>query len=74
MIQPYSMADDLRGEAMAVVWVGWRLHADSLARLRHGRQTAVTVTMPLGQVHTILIGGARDSAAPNFLHQRRTVS
>ncbi len=22
MVQPYSMADDLRGEAMAVVWVG----------------------------------------------------
>ena len=38
MIQPYSMADDLRGEAMAVVWVRWRLHADSLVRSRHGRQ------------------------------------
>jgi hypothetical protein len=38
MIQPYSMDDDLRGEAMAVVWVRWRLHADSLVRSRHGRQ------------------------------------
>ena len=32
MIQPDSMADDLGGEAMAVVRVGWGLHAASLAR------------------------------------------
>ena len=32
MIQPHRMADDLRGEAMAVVGGGWRLHAASLVR------------------------------------------
>ena len=48
MIQPYSMADDLRGEAMAEVGVGWRLHAASLARSHPRRQLRLpfTVTMP----------------------------
>jgi len=30
MIQPHCVADDLRGEAVAVVRVRWRLHAVSL--------------------------------------------
>jgi len=38
MIQPDSVADDLGGEPMAVGWVGCRLHATSLARLRAGYQ------------------------------------
>jgi hypothetical protein len=39
MVQPNGMADDLRREAMAVMWVGWRLfHTASLARLRPARQ------------------------------------
>ena len=31
MIQPHSIAANLGGKAMAVVRVGWRLHAASLA-------------------------------------------
>ena len=38
VIQPDSMADNLRGEAMAVVGIGWRLHAASLARSHPSRQ------------------------------------
>jgi hypothetical protein len=34
VIQPYSMADNLRGEPMAAVRGRGRLHAASLARLR----------------------------------------
>ena len=30
VIQPHSVADDLRGKAVAVMWVRWRLHATSL--------------------------------------------
>jgi hypothetical protein len=33
-VQPDRMADDLSGEPMTIVRVGWRLHAASLARLR----------------------------------------
>jgi len=33
MVQPDSMADDLSGEAMAAVRVGWWFHAASLAGL-----------------------------------------
>jgi hypothetical protein len=32
VIQPHGLADDLGGKPMAVVRVGWRLHAASLAR------------------------------------------
>ena len=39
VIQPDRMADDLRGKAMAIVWVGWRLHAASLAGLKPACQT-----------------------------------
>ena len=39
MIQPYSMADNLRGEAMAVVWVWWWLHALTVVRFPPGCQT-----------------------------------
>jgi hypothetical protein len=38
MVQPDALADDLRGEAMAVMWIGWWLHAANLARLRPARQ------------------------------------
>ena len=38
VIQPHSMADDLGREAMAVVRVGWRLHATTLALPRSDRQ------------------------------------
>ena len=34
VVQPDSVADDLGGEPMAVVGIGWRLHAASLAGLR----------------------------------------
>jgi hypothetical protein len=34
-----GVADDLGWESMAVLWVGWRLHAASLARLRARGQT-----------------------------------
>ncbi len=74
MIQPDGMADNLSGEPMAIVRVGCGLHSRQSRPAPPRRPDPVTVTMPLGQVHTILIGGARDSAAPNFLHQRRTVS
>ena len=39
MVQPNGMADNLGGEAMAVVRVEWRLHVARLARLRPARQT-----------------------------------
>ena len=39
MIQPYGMADDPRGKPMAVIWVGWRFHAASLARTRTADQS-----------------------------------
>jgi hypothetical protein len=39
VIRPDSMADDLGGKAMVIVWVGWRFHATSLAGLKHARQT-----------------------------------
>ena len=39
VIQPDSMADDLGGKAMAVVWVGRGLHAASLAGLKPAGQT-----------------------------------
>ena len=42
VIQPDSMADDLGGKAMAVVWVGRGLHAASLA----GRQPAGQTRLP----------------------------
>jgi hypothetical protein len=42
VIQPDSMADDLGGKAMAIVWIGWWLHVASLAGLRGGRQTHLT--------------------------------
>lgn len=38
VIQPHSMADELGRKAMAVVRVGWRLHAASLAHPRSDRQ------------------------------------
>jgi hypothetical protein len=34
VVQPDSVADDLGGEPVAVVGIGWRLHAASLAGLR----------------------------------------
>jgi hypothetical protein len=39
VVEPDGVADDLGWEPMAVVGVGWRLHAASLARLRAGWQT-----------------------------------
>jgi hypothetical protein len=36
VIQPDSVANDLRGEAMAIVWVGWGFHAADLVGLRPG--------------------------------------
>jgi hypothetical protein len=39
VVQPDSVRDDLGGEAMAVAWVGWRLHAASLAGLQAACQT-----------------------------------
>ena len=39
VVQPDRVADDLGGEPMTIVWVGWRLHAASLARLRACGQT-----------------------------------
>jgi hypothetical protein len=39
MIQPDSIVDDLGGEAMAVVRVGWWLHALTVVRLGPGYQT-----------------------------------
>ena len=39
VVQPDGVADDLGGKPMAVVRVGWRLHAASLARLRTWRQS-----------------------------------
>ena len=39
VIQPDSEADDLGGKAMAIVWVGWRLHAASFAGLQPTCQT-----------------------------------
>ena len=39
MVQPDSMADDLGGKAMAVVRVGWWLHAVTVARVRSRCQT-----------------------------------
>ena len=39
MIQPYRVADDLRGEPMAVAGVGWRFHAASFARPRTADQS-----------------------------------
>ena len=45
VIQPHSMADELGREAMAVVRVGWRLHATTFALSCSDRQP-VTVTMP----------------------------
>jgi hypothetical protein len=39
VIQPDSVADDLGGKAMAIVWVGWRLHAASFAGLQPIYQT-----------------------------------
>jgi hypothetical protein len=33
VVQPHSVTDALGGEAVAVVWAGWRLHAASLAGL-----------------------------------------
>ena len=41
-----ACADDLGGKAMAVAWVGWRLHAASLAGLQAALPDPVTVTMP----------------------------
>jgi hypothetical protein len=34
VVQPHRVADDLGGEPMAIVGVGWRLHAASLAHLQ----------------------------------------
>jgi hypothetical protein len=42
VIEPDSMRDDLGGKAMAVVRVGWRLHAISLAGLQPDCQTRLT--------------------------------
>jgi hypothetical protein len=39
MVQPDRMADDLGGKAMAIVRVGWRLHAVTVVRLRPSCQT-----------------------------------
>jgi len=41
VIQPDGMADDLSGKAMAVVRVGWALHAASLAGLQPAGQSAL---------------------------------
>jgi hypothetical protein len=64
VVQPNSVADNLRGKAMAVVWIGWLLHAAILARTCHARHPPVTVTMPLGCLAddspTFLITGPRD--------------
>ena len=38
VVQPDGMADDLGGEPMAIVGVGWRLHAASLIRLQANHQ------------------------------------
>ena len=46
VVQPDGMADDLGGEPMTVVWVGWRLHAASLVRSPGIAPEPVTVTMP----------------------------
>ena len=42
VIQPDCVADDLGRKAVAVVWVGWGLHANSLAGLRPAGQTRLT--------------------------------
>jgi len=42
VVQPNSMADDLGREPVAVVGVGWRLHAASLARLQAACQTRLS--------------------------------
>jgi site-specific recombinase XerC len=39
VVQPHSMADDLRGEAVAVVRVGWWFHTVTVARVRSRCQT-----------------------------------
>src|ERR1700676_2288556 len=39
VVQPDIVRDDLGGEAMAVAWVGWRLHTGSLAGLQAACQT-----------------------------------
>ena len=41
VIQPHGVADDLGRKPMAIVRVGWRLHAASLARLQGDRQTGL---------------------------------
>jgi hypothetical protein len=46
MIQPHSVADDLGREAVAVVWLRWRLHPSSLAGRAFSGQPEVNVTMP----------------------------
>jgi hypothetical protein len=46
MIQPHGVADNLSRGAVAVVWVGWRLHPSSLAGRAPSGQSGVSVTMP----------------------------
>jgi hypothetical protein len=41
-VKPDAVADDLGGKAMAIVRVGWRLHATSLAGLKPACQTPLT--------------------------------
>ena len=65
MIQPYSMADDLRGEAMAVVGVRWRLHADSSSAPARP-PTVVTVTMPTRPLLIVTFWSALRIADPVF--------
>jgi hypothetical protein len=42
MVQSDSMANDLRGEAMTVAWVGWLLHVASLGGHQSSRQPRLT--------------------------------
>ena len=60
MIQPDRMADVLRWEAMAIVRIGWRLHAPSFVRLPRGYQTPVIVTIPA----QLLFSGRYQEARP----------
>ena len=46
VMQPHSVAYDVGGEAIAVVWVGWSLHVATLARLPAKQPDPVIVTMP----------------------------
>ena len=42
VIQPYSVADDLGGKAMAVVRIWWRFHSASLAGLKADCQSRLS--------------------------------